>query len=306
MQYPTCCHIKEDGTYCGSPALRDCKYCHYHLISRGRRLRRARALRDNVAYRLDLPPLEDLAAVQVALSEITLALGAGQLDHRAAGKMLYAIQQTTSVIKFRAKLEAAQSQTAQQSAENVSLTSVSYQGAASQVAEKLSPASGSYQGAASAAPPAVESSLGFSPCDSAAPPTPSPVRVQAYPGFEQEFGINPGADVDAAIDLALRQADEEAERLHAEAPPAPPPGMRLGSAQYRIYREEVYQGLNIRLNRLKHELREYHEQKRKESEKLVNEARKEAGLAPLPFLEKEEKKAAASAAPVPEPLTTSA
>jgi hypothetical protein len=44
MQYPTCCHIKLDGTYCGSPFLRDRKYCYHHLMQRGRRLRRARAL----------------------------------------------------------------------------------------------------------------------------------------------------------------------------------------------------------------------------------------------------------------------
>jgi len=248
MQYQTCCHVKEDGTYCGSPALQSRKYCHYHFIHRGRRLRRARALRDNVPYRLDLPPLEDLAAVQVALSEIVQALGSGQLDHRAAGKMLYAIQQTTSVIKFRVKFEAAQLATAQQSAANLSSASVSY------------------QGAASAAPPALENTSGFSPCD-------APSRVQAYPGFEQEFGLHPGDDVDAEIDLALREADQEAERRAGDAPPAPPPGMRLGSAQYQVYREEVYQGLNMRINRMKHELRDYHEQKRKENEKLAKEAR---------------------------------
>src|SRR5215469_8021204 len=126
MQYQTCSHIKEDGTYCGSPALQSHKYCHHHLKARGRRLRRARALRDNLPYRLDLPALDDLAAVQVALSEIVQALGSGQLDHRAAGKMLYAIQQTTSVIKVRAKLEAQievarAAQTAQQGAETPSL-----------------------------------------------------------------------------------------------------------------------------------------------------------------------------------------
>jgi len=269
MQYETCSHIKEDGTCCGSPALQHRKYCRHHLIARGRRLRRARALRDNVPFRLDLPALDDLAAVQVALSEITHALGSGQLDYRTAGKMLYAIQQTTSVIKFRAKLEAAQSQTAQQPAEDISLTSISYQGAASQPAEKLSPTSASYQGAASAVPPAVEKTLGFSPCDSVAG---DDTRVLAYPGFEQEFGINPGDDVDAAIDLALREADQEAELLHSDAPPPPPPGMRLGSAQHQLYREEVYQGLNMRINRMKHELREYHEQKRKENEKLAKEA----------------------------------
>jgi hypothetical protein len=31
MQYETCRHIKEDGTYCGSPALHEQKYCYYHF-----------------------------------------------------------------------------------------------------------------------------------------------------------------------------------------------------------------------------------------------------------------------------------
>lgn len=226
MQYETCRHIKEDGTCCGSPALQNGKYCHYHFKARARRLRRARSLRDNIPYRLDLPPLEDLAAVQVALSEIVHALGAGQLDPRAAGKMLYAIQQATSVIKFRAKLEAAQTETAKAAQEQA--------------------------------------------------------RVQAYPGCEQEFGIDPATDIDAETAWTLRKAEEEAERRHIEEPPTPPPGMRMGSAQYRIYREEVYQALNLRINAMKLDLREYYEQKQKESEKLMQQAKKEAMSATLP------------------------
>lgn len=49
--------------------------------------------------------------------------------------------------------------------------------------------------------------------------------------------------------------------------------MRIGSPQYRIYREEVYQSLNMQLNNMKHELRDHYKEKRKESEKLVKEAR---------------------------------
>jgi hypothetical protein len=177
--------------------------------------------------------------------------------------MLYAIQQTTSVIKFRARLEA-QLATAQQPAAKLSAMSVSY------------------QGAASAAPPAVESTLGFSPCDSEtlqAASAQAPARVETYPGFEQEFALDPGSDIDAEIDWTLRKAEEEAELRHAEEPPPPPPGMRLGSAQHRLYREEVYQGLNIRINKMKHDLRDYYEQKRKENEKLAKEA---MGVAPPP------------------------
>jgi hypothetical protein len=269
MQYETCRHVKEDGIYCGSPALQDRKYCHHHLIARGRRLRRARALREQVPYRMELPALEDLTAVQVALSEIVQALGSGQLDHRAAGKMLYAIQQTTSVIKVRVKFEAAQSRAAQQTAEKPSSTSASY------------------QSAASAAPQAVENTTGFSPCDSATlggPQLPSvgncgdqsnAARVQAYPGIEQEFSIKAGEDIDAEIHWTLSKADEEAELRHAEAPPPPPPGIRFGSVQHRLYREENYQGLNMQINRMKLELRDYNAQQRKENEKKIEALKKE-------------------------------
>ena len=78
-QYETCRHVKEDGTCCGSPALRDHKYCYYHLMQRGRILRRARALRDNLPYRLEIQSLDNLYAVRAALTEIAQALAAGQL-----------------------------------------------------------------------------------------------------------------------------------------------------------------------------------------------------------------------------------
>jgi hypothetical protein len=247
---------------------------------------------------MDLPALEDLAAVQAALSEIVQALGSGQLDHRAAGKMLYAIQQTTSVIKVRAKLEAQievarAAQTAQPRAAQT----------AQPRAVKLSLPNASYQGAASAAPPAVETTTGFSPCvggpqlpavgncgDQSHTPAGNLSRVQAYPGFEQEFGLKAGEDIDTEIHWTLSKADEEAELRHAEAPPPPPPGIRFGSVQHRLYREENYQGLNMQINRMKHELREYHEQKRKENEKKIEALKKEM----------------MSAAPPPKPVATSA
>ena len=84
MQYETCRHVKEDGAYCGSPALRERKYCYYHLMQRGRRLRRARALRDNLPYRLEIQSLDNLYAVRAALTDIAQALAAGQLESRTA------------------------------------------------------------------------------------------------------------------------------------------------------------------------------------------------------------------------------
>ena len=107
-QYPTCRHEKPDGTYCGSPALRDRKYCYYHLMERGRRLRHARALRDNLPYRLEIQSLDNLYSVRAALTDIAQALAAGQLDPRTAGKLLYAIQQVTATNRRIEQVEAAQ------------------------------------------------------------------------------------------------------------------------------------------------------------------------------------------------------
>jgi hypothetical protein len=132
---------------------------------RGRRLRRGRALPQ--------------------------ALRTGQLDHRVAGKMLYALQQATSLIKDRAKLQATQPETMPDAKELAHLD--------------------------------------------------SPALASRISGFEQEFGINPGTDIDAEIDCTLRKADQEVELRHVNDLPAPLPGMRIGSPQYRVYREEVYQ-----------------------------------------------------------------
>jgi hypothetical protein len=217
-------------------------------LERGRRLRRARALRDNVPYRLDIPSLRDFDAVEFALTEITQAVGSGQLDHRAAGKMLYAIQQATSLMKFRAKLQAAQTEMKDLGGPHL-------------------PASGK--------------------CG--ADTESHPLRIRDYPGFEQEFGITAGTDIDAEIASTLRKADEQAELRLVENFPAPPPGMRIGSPQYRIYREECYQAMTMQLNNMKHDLRDYHEMKRKE---LVEQLKKDGMLV-------ETKKAVASATPVP-------
>jgi hypothetical protein len=230
MQYETCRHVKPDGAFCGSPALNNRKYCYYHLECRGRRLRRARALRDRVPYRVEIPPLDDLGSMQLALSEIVQALGAGQLDHRTGGKMLYAIQQAASLMKFRAKLEAAQPESQ----------------AVPQVRASL-----------------LGANLG-SPCDHVS-------RVHEYPGFEQEFGINPGTDVDAETARTLRKADEEAELRQADVLPAPPLGPRLSPVQFRVYREEAYQVLNMQLNDTKRQLREYREMNQLDVEKLKKE-----------------------------------
>jgi len=231
MQYETCRHVKEDGTYCGSPALRDRKYCYYHLMQRGRRLRRARALSDNVPYRLEIQSLDNLYAVRDALTEIAQALAAGQLEARIAGKLLYAIQQVSATNRRIEQLEAAQLEKRKEEKEGV---------------------------------PQVRHLLANLGSD-------DNTRIQECPDFENTFGLPPGADLDAETDAVLRKADEEAELRRAESMPLPPPGVRPGSVAYRVYREEAYQILQLRVNGLQHQLRAYNEQKRQQFENMKKE-----------------------------------
>src|SRR5271169_3358589 len=226
MQFESCRHVKEDGTYCGSPSLRDRKYRYYHLMQRGRRLRRARALRDNLPYRLEIQSLDNLYAVRAALTDIAQALAAGQLDPRTAGKLLYAIQQVSATNRRIEQMEAA--------------------AAKDPVPQVRAPLLGA--------------NLGSHANDNS--------RIQEYPEFEKQFGLPPGADLDTETDAVLQKADEEAELRQSESLPTPPPGVRVGSAAYRLFREEAYQMLRLQLRETQHQLRDHNEQKRQQFEKM--------------------------------------
>jgi hypothetical protein len=99
---PRCQHVKMNGTQCGSPALRRRRHCFFH-----ERIRRERAkIAANAVgpRRFDLPLLEDANSVQVALMKVIQMLGCGQMDHKTAGLILYALQ-TASVNLRNAEFE---------------------------------------------------------------------------------------------------------------------------------------------------------------------------------------------------------
>jgi hypothetical protein len=96
MSVPTCDHLKEDGVFCNSPALNGRHYCYFHLNLRGRRLKSARARRRGDNPALNLPFPEDMHAVQVSLAEILWAIAERRIDHKAAGLMLYTLQQAST------------------------------------------------------------------------------------------------------------------------------------------------------------------------------------------------------------------
>ncbi len=235
-QSSSCHHVKEDGSYCGSPVLRDRKYCYYHLMERARRLRRARALRDNHPFRLEIASLDNPYAVRNALSDIAQALAAGQLDARVAGKLLYAIQLVNSTNRRIEKMEA-------EAAKNE---------------------------ANEAVPPGGPRLPSVGNCGDDAS------RIQEFPDFEEKFGLPPGADLDAETAAVLGKADEEARLRQSESMPTPPPGVRPGSPAYHVYREEAYQSMRYQINDLRHQLRDYHEQKNQKLKAEIELMKKEA------------------------------
>ena len=103
-----CEHIKTNGEFCGSPALRRRNYCYFHLTAVGRRLRierahasmRARAAETfDVAIapvELELPLLEDANSIQIALMQVIDAVLHNRIDSKRAGLVLYGLQTASS------------------------------------------------------------------------------------------------------------------------------------------------------------------------------------------------------------------
>jgi hypothetical protein len=80
-----CEHIFGDGDACGALALRDQKYCYFHL-----RYRRNKQIPTDDDY--EFPVLEDQDAVQLLVSDIMRGILKGKIDTRMANSLLYATQ----------------------------------------------------------------------------------------------------------------------------------------------------------------------------------------------------------------------
>jgi hypothetical protein len=85
-----CQHVKVNGTQCGSPALRCRRLCFFHVRCQEQRTR----IVENQfkQARFVVPVLEDANAVQMALMQVMELLGNGQMEHKTAALMLYALQ----------------------------------------------------------------------------------------------------------------------------------------------------------------------------------------------------------------------
>jgi hypothetical protein len=83
-----CRHVMSTGRKCKSPAVNEQLFCYNHFITR-------RHAKDGLEVRnepLILPSFEDVQGIQIALMQITNALGSGRITNKQAGLYLYALQ----------------------------------------------------------------------------------------------------------------------------------------------------------------------------------------------------------------------
>src|SRR5271157_2326611 len=88
-----CHHIRVNGKRCRGVATTGRDYCYFHLDDLGRRLKMARARARGQRWRLELPPLEDMYAVQVSVTQVIAAMADGQ--HRPRPGRRHALRPAT-------------------------------------------------------------------------------------------------------------------------------------------------------------------------------------------------------------------
>jgi hypothetical protein len=90
-----CQHLKINGTQCGSPALRRHRFCYFHKRFQDERIQlSADRARRGVAT------LEDANSIQIALMQVMRLLVSGQLDHKTASLLLYALQTASTNLRM--------------------------------------------------------------------------------------------------------------------------------------------------------------------------------------------------------------
>ncbi len=106
LRYPVemrrCQHIKTNGTQCGSPAMRDGKFCYHHQECRAERVTVKGA--DGKGSEILVPVFEDAHSIQTMVRQVVMLMLEDKIDDRKAGRVLYALQIAGSNLKH---LEAA-------------------------------------------------------------------------------------------------------------------------------------------------------------------------------------------------------
>ena len=109
--YNQCRHIFTSGKKCQSPALKnqgkDQDFCYFHQASRQRSNTSRRSGQPSTLVH-HLPPLEDADAIQLAISDVVLALAANRIDPRRAQILIYGLQVASQNNRQRHAIETAE------------------------------------------------------------------------------------------------------------------------------------------------------------------------------------------------------
>ena len=96
---PRCQHIKVNGVQCGSPSLRNRKFCFFHHKSRQRSIQINANRARRAHFLFQLPLLEDANSNQVALMQVMRLLLTNQIEHKTAALLFYALQTASSNLR---------------------------------------------------------------------------------------------------------------------------------------------------------------------------------------------------------------
>ncbi len=97
--FQECRHIMTNGSKCHAAALKGKPYCYYHARLHAIVRRSAAPTAPYEQKELQMPFLEDRAAVQIALSEVVSAIAGKRIDHKSAALLVYALQVASSNAK---------------------------------------------------------------------------------------------------------------------------------------------------------------------------------------------------------------
>jgi hypothetical protein len=84
---PHCQYIRTDGRRCGSPALKTKRWCYFHYEV------------NRKTVTLDVPPLEDGNAVQLALTDLARAVADDRIPLKNAALLAYVLQTASANLK---------------------------------------------------------------------------------------------------------------------------------------------------------------------------------------------------------------
>jgi len=93
-----CQHIRVNGTQCGSPALRNEKFCYYHKEYRPERVEFYGEDPDPMGA-MNFPVLEDAHSIQAVVRQVAQYLMQKRIEPKTAGLVLYAMQIASSNLK---------------------------------------------------------------------------------------------------------------------------------------------------------------------------------------------------------------